>query len=1025
MAIYYWSALQNEANINFDPTQDQLIFDAGIDSHLQLSNWNLSLPTWNIPTAFSTFTDLSGKTVTLTGLGPSNITPNNLQFLGSDARFFTGDQGPGATDDGLAYAITGSAGNDVIVGFNGNDTLNGGDGDDLIYLRFTDPMMMMSPVAQDIIDGGAGTDWYLMDPGYSQTISANLTLGRAYFGASASQFSTLTSIEGIGGAQGADKLIGNAQDNFFRGRQGDDKIFGRGGVDWVYYNESDALGGLDVDLDARIAYDDGFGGLDDLVDIENVRGGFFDDLIVGSNVNNTLWGETGNDTLVGGSGSDTLRGGLGDDLLNGALEDGSTDSNFFYYGGPIYLNVADYADAADSVTVSLAVSGQQNTGGAGTDTLLHMDGLIGGQFADHLTGNVRANSLSGADGNDSLYGGVGNDTLEGGAGDDLIDGGSGTDTARYNNAGAGITVNLGLGGAQNTGGNGVDTLVSIENLIGSAFNDVLAGSAFANRIDGGNGNDIMNGASGNDWLQGGAGNDVINGGLGIDTASYAEALSGVTINLNISTNQNTGGAGIDRLIGIENVEGSAFDDVLTAHVSGSKLFGGNGNNFFLGGAGNDVLAGTYANGNYNYEASAINTVSYAGATGGVTVSLNNGSSSQNIGGGQGFDTLTNINRLIGSNFDDVFTTGYSGGQHLEGGAGNDRMVVDQGYAEYTLDGGSGVDTLALGNYFNNINGMTLDLGSTEAQFYESGTAVGSMTLSGFENAMGSWGKDHITGTTGNNILEGSKGDDTLDGGTGIDTLSYANSQNIYYQIIPDPVTFTNRMIGITISLAITTAQNTGTEHGIDTVTGFENLIGTLADDVLTGNASSNTIEGGAGNDTISGGAGLDTASYASAGSSVTVNLSLTGIQSTGGAGNDTLIDMERLLGSDFNDQLTGNNADNWLTGGLGADQLTGAGGSDQFLYGSMLQSQAFGAYDTITDFSTAQNDKINLLLIDANTTVAGNQAFSFIGTEAFSAAGQVRFEAGTVYANVDANLGADLQIELTGVGSLTATSFVL
>lgn len=1020
MTIYFWSDLETDANIIFDPAQDQLIFDSGIDSHLQLSNWNLSVPTWDMPTAFSTFTDLSGKTVTLTGLGAYNITPTNLQFLGSDARFFTGDQSPDSTNDGLAHAITGSAGNDVIVGFNGDDTLSGGDGDDLIYLRFTDAMAMMTQIGPNNIDGGAGTDWYFMDPGYSQTITANLTLGRAYFGSIATNFSTLTSIEGVSGAQGADKLIGNAQDNFFRGRQGDDKIFGRGGIDWVYYNETDALGGLDIDLGARMAYDDGFGGLDELVDIENVRGGFFSDLIVGSFEDNMLWGETGNDTLIGGYGSDTLRGGQGDDLLNGGFEDGSTDSDYYYS----HLNVADYADAAGSVTVSLAVSGPQNTGGAGTDTLLHMDGLIGSRFADQLTGNARANALEGMDGNDNLYGGGASDTLVGGAGDDLIDGGSGSDTASYQNAGAGVTVNLSIGGAQNTGGDGVDTLIAIENLIGSAFNDALTGSALANRIEGGNGNDSLNGGGGNDWLQGGAGNDVMNGGLGIDTASYADALIGVTINLNITTNQNTGGAGTDRLVGIENVEGSAFDDVLTAHASGSKLFGGDGNNLFVGGAGNDVFAGTYANGSYIYEEFATNTVSYAGATGGVTVSLSS-NLSQDVGGGQGWDTIVQINRLIGSNFDDVITTGYYADNTIESGAGNDRVVVSQGYSDSTLVGGTGVDTVELDGFFNNVNGMTLDLGSTEAQLYESGSQVGSITLSGFENVIGSWGSDHITGTTGNNILEGSKGDDTLDGGTGVDTLSYAGSQYINYQQEYDPVNFNYFYRGITISLAATTAQDTGTEHGIDTISGFENLIGTTANDALTGNASVNTIEGGDGNDTISGGAGLDTASYASAGSSVTVNLSLTGVQFTGGAGNDTLIDMERLLGSDFNDQLTGNNAGNWLTGGLGADQLTGAGGSDQFLYGSILQSQAFGAYDTITDFSTAQNNKINLQTIDANTTVVGNQAFSFIGTDAFSAAGQVRFEAGMVYANVDADLGADLQIELTGVGSLTATSFVL
>ena len=144
-----------------------------------------------------------------------------------------------------------------------------------------------------------------------------------------------------------------------------------------------------------------------------------------------------------------------------------------------------------------------------------------------------------------LTGGAGNDTLAGGLN------GAGGDTASYATATAGVTVSLLLqGGTQNTVGAGVDTLTGIENLIGSAFNDTLTGDA---------GNNVLTGGAGNDTLIGGIGNDTLDGGAGTaDTASYATAGSGVTVSLAIAGPQDTVGAGLDTLIGIERLIGSAL-----------------------------------------------------------------------------------------------------------------------------------------------------------------------------------------------------------------------------------------------------------------------------------------------------------------------------------------------------------------------------------------------------------------------------------------------------------------------------------
>jgi Ca2+-binding RTX toxin-like protein len=139
---------------------------------------------------------------------------------------------------------------------------------------------------------------------------------------------------------------------------------------------------------------------------------------------------------------------------------------------------------------------------------------------------------------DALTGLAGEDMLDGGDGDDTLDGGTGVDTASYASAELGVTVSLAVAGPQSTGGAGGDTLVSIENLAGSAFDDQLAGDAIANvlsgldgndRLDGGAGNDTLLGGDGDDILIGGAGADALDGGSGFDLVSYETSTTVVPI----------------------------------------------------------------------------------------------------------------------------------------------------------------------------------------------------------------------------------------------------------------------------------------------------------------------------------------------------------------------------------------------------------------------------------------------------------------------------------------------------------------
>jgi len=169
------------------------------------------------------------------------------------------------------------------------------------------------------------------------------------------------------------------------------------------------------------------------------------------------------------------------------------------------------------VTVNLALTTAQNTVGAGTDILLSIENLVGSAQADTLTGSAQVNTIGGGTGddlidggssNDIIDGGAGNDTLKGGSGNDLITGGSGNDsidgganidTLSYAAAGSGVTINLALATAQAvSGGQGIDTIVNVENLTGSAFGDTLAGSALANVLTGGAGKDNLTGGAASD-----------------------------------------------------------------------------------------------------------------------------------------------------------------------------------------------------------------------------------------------------------------------------------------------------------------------------------------------------------------------------------------------------------------------------------------------------------------------------------------------------------------------------------------------
>jgi Ca2+-binding RTX toxin-like protein len=123
--------------------------------------------------------------------------------------------------------------------------------------------------------------------------------------------------------------------------------------------------------------------------------------------------------------------------------------------------------------------------------------VVGTQANDHIIGRAFDDVIKGLGGDDTLKGNAGNDVLDGGSGYDTLQGGEGEDTASYTNSVAGVNINLATASASGGDAQG-DTLISIENLLGSSHDDVFVGDAGDNKMDGGLGNDRLTGGAGSD-----------------------------------------------------------------------------------------------------------------------------------------------------------------------------------------------------------------------------------------------------------------------------------------------------------------------------------------------------------------------------------------------------------------------------------------------------------------------------------------------------------------------------------------------
>lgn len=521
-----------------------------------VSKYDFSAANFIFSTAVSNdnLTGSNGQDDLFGGLGNDTVAGG----LGNDRLF--GEQGNDILygNDGNDQ-LYGGAGNDQLFGGTGNDYLYGGDGNDLID----------GGPGSDVMTGGAGNDTFVVsaEPGppnssvTQDTITDfNVTqdkldvssLGISDFGAieaisSVINFSNyLALVYTINGNQ-SHLLLNtilpgdlNASDFLFSTVTANEKIIGT-------VPGSDLFGGLGNDT--LIGTTNGGGNIAP----DRLFGGGGNDVLYGynpisatSNVNNSndlLYGGDGNDQLFGGGGNDLLSGGNGNDTLTGGGGADTLDGG----GG---INTASYLDSPAAVAIVLW-NGSATGGNATGDFLINIQNLIGSAGDDTLLGDAQNNVIDGAGGNDHLNG-------EGGI-----------NTVSYASANAGVTVNLGLGGGQNTGGAGTDTLLNFANLSGSNFNDHLAGNSGNNVLTGGAGSDVLTGGAGNDsfvftskigtdtvtdfshgadkllfsqaGLAIGNGNTVVNGGVVIPSGSggFANSAELVIMQQNIAGNINT------------------------------------------------------------------------------------------------------------------------------------------------------------------------------------------------------------------------------------------------------------------------------------------------------------------------------------------------------------------------------------------------------------------------------------------------------------------------------------------------------